>query len=87
MNTRSCSIVYAKRKKEAGVGNYEFQTGKYRWVKYSDIPIEYLEHQMYSGLYKKKSIKRNKEIIKYIVNRLEKEKKENNNNLGYISFN
>lgn len=88
----TCHIRY-KTKKEYLVDNLECHYGKYKWIKYRNIPIDYLEQELYKGTYDNKkrqttTLKRNTRIKEYINKRIkeEKETKETDLNIGFISF-
>ena len=87
----TCHIRY-RTKKEYLVDNLECHYGKYKWIKYRNIPIDYLEQELYKGRYDNKkqttTKKRNTRIKAYIIKRIEeeKEKKETDVDIGFISF-
>jgi len=67
-------------KKEYLVDNLEQSYGVYKWVKYSNIPLDYLKQELYSGKYdniKRQTTTRlrNKRIKAYILKRIEEEEK------------
>tara|TARA_R110001592_G_scaffold361144_1_gene671101 strand:- start:1021 stop:1281 length:261 start_codon:yes stop_codon:yes gene_type:complete len=83
---RHCSTVYTKR--PYLVDNLECHFGPYKWCKYSQIPLDWLKQELYSGRYSKKENTRNIRITKYILERIEKEKEKelNKESIGFISF-
>lgn len=88
----TCHIRYAT-KKQYLVDNLQCHYGKYKWDKYCNIPIDYLEQELYKGTYDNKkrettTRERNIRIKEYIIKRIkeEKEKKEKDLNIGFISF-
>jgi len=83
---RHCSTVYTKR--PYLVDNLECHHGRYKWTKYSQIPLDWLKQELYSGTYNKKQNSRNKRITEYILERIEKtkEKELNKESIGFISF-
>jgi len=80
-------------KKQYLVDNLQCHYGLYKTEKYRNIPIDYLEQELYKGIYDNKkrettTRKRNLRIKAYILNRVkeEKEKKETDIDPGYVDL-
>lgn len=80
-------------KKQYLVDNLQCHYGLYKTEKYRNIPIDYLEQELYKGIYDNKkrettTRKRNLRIKAYILNRVkeEKEKKETDVDPGYVDL-
>jgi len=90
----TCHIRYGC-KKEYLVDNLEQSYGVYKWVKYRNIPLEYLKNELYSGKYdniKRQTTTRlrNKRIKSYILKRIEEEETEKNKDttvdIGFVDL-
>lgn len=78
--------IATNTKKNYLVDNLLCTHGMYKWNKYSTIPLDWLKYQYYIGRYDNKKYPRNKRIREYILNRIEKDNKIEEDNIGYISF-
>ncbi len=90
----TCHIRYST-KKEYLVDNLECHHGIYKWIKYRNIPVDYLKQELYKGTYdniKRQTTtrKRNKRIKEYILKRIEEEETEKNKDknidLGFVDL-
>ncbi len=82
-----------RTKKEYLVDNLQCHYGLYKTEKYRNIPIDYLEQELYKGTYdnvKRQTTtrKRNIRIKAYILKRIkeEKENKETDLNIGFVDL-
>ena len=82
-----------RTKNEYLVDNLQCHYGLYKTEKYRNIPIDYLEQELYKGSYDNKkrettTRKRNIRIKDYIIKRIkeEKENKETDLNIGYVDL-
>tara|TARA_R110000796_G_scaffold196380_1_gene312795 strand:- start:57 stop:332 length:276 start_codon:yes stop_codon:yes gene_type:complete len=85
-----CHIRYGC-KKEYLVDNLECHHGIHKWVKYRNIPLDYLKQELYKGTYdniKRQTTTRlrNKRIKAYILKRIEEDEEKEKDTTVDVGF-